>query len=92
MLKSPDYNKTFSLFSFASYHTMVAILLHKDAEGYEHPISFYRKSLQVVELKYEIMEKQAYALVKAVKAFRPYLVNAQIVAYVPHPAVKDILS
>lgn len=38
------------------------------------------------------MEKEPYALVKAVKSFRPYLVSAQIVAYVPHAIVKDILS
>lgn len=92
VLKSPDYSKPFSLFSFASYHTVVVVLLQKDNEGYEHPIAFYSKSLQVAELKYEIMEKQAYALVKVVKAFRPYLVNAQVTTYVPHAAVKDILS
>jgi hypothetical protein len=37
------------------------------------------------------MEKQAYALVKALKYFRDYFWNARIVAYVPHPMVKDIL-
>ncbi|GLJ21637.1 hypothetical protein SUGI_0402860 [Cryptomeria japonica] len=71
---------------------VVAVLLQKDNERYEHPIAFYSKYLQATELKYETMEKQAYALVKAVKAFRPYLVNANIIAYVPHAAVKDILS
>ncbi|GLJ40917.1 hypothetical protein SUGI_0846500 [Cryptomeria japonica] len=71
---------------------VAAVLLQKDNEGYEHPIAFYSKSLQAVELKYETMEKKAYALVKVVKAFRPYLVNANIIAYVPHAVVKDILS
>jgi len=28
--------------------------------------------------------------VKAVKAFRPYLVRAKIIAYVPNAAVKDV--
>lgn len=92
VLKSPDYSKPFSLFSFASYHTIAAVLLQKDGEDYEHPIAFYIKSLQATELKYEIMEKQAYALVKVVKVFRPYLVSSQIVAYVPHADVKDIMS
>jgi len=32
--------------------------------------------LQAAELKYDIMEKQAYALVRVVKNFRPYLVGA----------------
>lgn len=38
-----------------------------------------------------MMEKQSYALVKVVKAFRSYLVCAKLNAYVPHVAVKDIL-
>lgn len=92
VLKSPNYSKPFSLFSFASYHTVATILLQLDGEGHEHPIAFYSKSLQVAELKYEIMEKQTYALVKVVKAFRPYLLSARIIAYVPHAVVKDILS
>ena len=37
------------------------------------------------------MEKQAYALVKALKAFRIYVLHSKITAYVPSAAVKDIL-
>ena len=43
-------------------------------------------------MKYDITKKYAYALVKAVKAFRCYLVNATIVAFVPIVVVKDIFS
>ncbi|XP_059070867.1 uncharacterized protein LOC131860527 [Cryptomeria japonica] len=55
VLKSLDYSKPFSLFSFSYYHTIATVLLYKDDEG-------------------------------------PYLVNARVVAYVPHAVVKDILS
>jgi hypothetical protein len=37
------------------------------------------------------MEKQAYALVKALKAFRVYVLHSKITAYVPSTFVKDIL-
>ena len=37
------------------------------------------------------MEKQAYALVKALKAFRVYVLHSRITAYVPSSSVKDIL-
>jgi len=67
VLISPDFGKPFQLFSFASYHTVAAVLLQKNNDGYEQPISFFSKSLQNAELKYDIIEKQAYALVKAVK-------------------------
>jgi hypothetical protein len=38
------------------------------------------------------MEKQAYALVKALKHFRVYVGYSKIVGYVPHSTVTDILA
>jgi hypothetical protein len=37
------------------------------------------------------MEKQTYALVKALKSFRIYVLHSKITAYVPSTSVKDIL-
>jgi hypothetical protein len=37
------------------------------------------------------MEKQAYALVKYLKAFRVYVLHSKVIAYVPSASVKDIL-
>jgi ribonuclease HI len=91
VLASPDYLKEFFIFSFASEHTLAVVLLQKNEEGYEQPIAFFSKSLRDAELKYNIMEKQAYAMVKALKAFRTYVLHSKIIAYVPTNAVKDIL-
>ena len=44
------------------------------------------------ELKYDIMEKQAYALIKALKDFRIYILHSHVVAYVPSSVVKSILT
>ena len=44
------------------------------------------------ELKYDIMEKQAYALIKALKDFRIYILHSHVVAYVPSSVVKTILT
>jgi hypothetical protein len=35
VLASPDYLKDFLIFSFASEHTIVAVLLQKNEEGFE---------------------------------------------------------
>jgi hypothetical protein len=83
VLASPDYLKEFFIFSFASEHTLAVVLLQKNEEGYEQPIAFFSKSLRDAELKYNIMEKQAYAMVKALKAFRTYVLHSKIIAYVP---------
>ena len=44
------------------------------------------------ELKYDIMEKQAYALIKVLKYFRIYILHSHVVAYVPSSEVKRILT
>lgn len=44
------------------------------------------------ELKYDIIEKEAYALVKSLKAFRIYVLHSPIISYVPNNAVKTILN
>jgi hypothetical protein len=70
VLVSLDYSKDFLIFSFASFDTVAAVLLQRNAEGLEQSISFFSRALRDAEIKYDIMEKQDYALVKALKAFR----------------------
>ena len=91
VLARPDYTKPFMIFSFASPHIVAGVLLQKNEEGYEQPIAFFSHVLHDAELKYNILEKQAYALVKSLKAFRTYVLQSHITAYVPTAAVKDIL-
>jgi hypothetical protein len=77
VLANPDYMKEFLIFSFASEHTIAVVLLQKNDEGFEQPIAFFSKSLRDVELKYDILEKQAYAMVKALKDFRTYVLHSK---------------
>ena len=57
VLISPDFTKDFYLFSFTSEHTIAAVLLQKNNEGYEKPIAFFSKALRDAALNYNIMEK-----------------------------------
>jgi hypothetical protein len=91
VLANPDYMKEFSIFSFASEHTITTMLLQKNDEGFEKPIKFFSKSLRDVELRYDILEKKAYAMVKSLKSFRNYVLHSKVIAYVPNSAIKDIL-
>jgi hypothetical protein len=75
VLINPDYSKDFLIFSFASFDIVAVVLLQNNVEGSEQPISFFIKALRDVEVKYDIMEKQAYALVKALKDFRVYVLH-----------------
>jgi hypothetical protein len=88
---SPNYSKEFLIFYFSSHDTLVVVLLHKNTDGMEQPISFFSRALRDEEVRYDIMEKKAYALVKALKSFRVYILHSKIIAYVPSTYVKEIL-
>jgi hypothetical protein len=92
VLASPNFEKNFILFSFASEHTIVGVLLQKDEQNFERPIEYYINTLRDSPLKCDIMEKKAYGLVKALKEFRFYILYSHTIAYVPISSVKEILT
>jgi hypothetical protein len=47
--------------------------------------------LRDAKVKYELLEKQAYTLIKSLKAFRFYILQAKVIAYVPSSSVKEVL-
>ena len=57
VLVGPDYSKPFMIFAFASPHTIAAVLLQKNVNGYEQLITFFSQVLRDEKLKYNILEK-----------------------------------
>jgi hypothetical protein len=51
VLASLDYTKEFLIFSFTSEHIVAVVLLQKNEEGVEKPISFFSKSLRDAKLR-----------------------------------------
>jgi hypothetical protein len=88
MLASPD----FILFSFSLEHTIAGVLLQKYDQNFENPIAYFSRMLMYSPLRYDIMEKQVYTLVKSLKEFRTYILHSHVIAYVPSNSVKDILT
>ena len=58
----------------------------------EQPIAFFSRVLRDSKLKYNVIKKKAYALVKTLKDFRVYLLHSHVIAYVPNANAKDILT
>ena len=57
ILISPNFDKAFQIYSFASEHTIVGVLLQKNEEGHEQPVAFYSKTLRDAPLTYNILGK-----------------------------------
>jgi hypothetical protein len=92
MLSSLDFTKYFLLFSFASEHTIARVLLQKDEQDFQNPIAYFSRTLCDAPLRYDIMEKNVYTLVKALKEFRTHILHSHVIAYVPSSSIKDILT
>ena len=71
---------------------MTVVLLQKDDEGIDHPIALFIKTLRDAELKYDPIEKQAYAFIKSLKSFTIYIIHTKVLAYVPSAAMKYVLT
>ena len=67
------------------------MLTQKNEEGEKFPVSFMSTGLQGVELKYPAIDKQAFAVFKAVKHFHLYLLRSHTKIIVPHSAVRASL-
>jgi hypothetical protein len=67
------------------------VLTQKNVESNEISIDFMRSSFKGVELNYPTIYQQAYAIFKAMKHFRSYLLKSRTKVIVPYPAVRNLL-
>jgi len=91
ILKSPDYNKQFLLAVDASQNCVGACLFQITDE-LEHPICFLSRKLKIHELHYATIEKEALALVTAVRAFSVYFGSSPVIVYTDHSPLQYINS
>lgn len=89
-LMSPDFSKEFFLYIFVIDTSYAAVLTQKNQDGDEVPISFMSIGLDEAQLKYLKVDKQAYAVFKAVKHFCPYPLKSQTKVIVPYPVVINV--
>ena len=89
ILRPPDYAKQFMLAVDAS-QSCVGACLFQVHEGLEHPICYLSRKLRVHELHYATIEKEALALVTAVRAFSVYFGSSPVIVYTDHSPLQFI--
>jgi len=90
-LATPNFSESFILYTFASEKSYVDILTQENQEKAEAPIAFFSSNLQGAELNYSYVEKQAYAVFKAMKYFRPFLLKAHTKVVVSFLALRNLM-
>lgn len=86
-----NFSNHFTLYTFTSEKSYIAILTQANQDKVEAPISFFSFNLQVDELNYSDVEKQAYSVFKSIKHFRPFLLKTHTKVIEPFPTVRNIL-
>eukprot|EP00253_Pinus_taeda_P017021 PITA_17021 len=90
-LNTPNFSNHFILYTITSTSSYAAVLTQINDHNLEAPISFYSSNLQGAELNYLEVEKQAFAVYKVVKHYRPFLLKAHTKVIVPFFAVRQLL-
>lgn len=90
-LANLDFSKDFILCAFGGFNVISTILVHKNVEGWEQPITFFSKGLEDYEQRYTFVEKKVLDVVKILNKFRNFLSHNKIHLQVAHPSVKDFL-
>lgn len=86
ILDAPVFDRAFRLFVDASDAGAGAVLLQEGEDGVEHPVSYFSKKFNRHQQVYSTIEKEALALVLALKHFEVYVGSAGVptVVYTDH--------
>lgn len=92
VLKAPDYSQTFIVQTDASDKGVGAVLAQLNEKGREHPVAFISRRLLPREQNWSAVEKECFAIVWALRRFRPYLFGAKFVVQTDHKPLKWLMA
>lgn len=83
ILKPPDFNSPFQLAIDAS-SIAIGAMLFQTSQEIEHPICYFSRKLDKHQLHYSTVEKEALALLLAVRTFSVYFGSTPVRVYTDH--------
>ena len=84
VLKSPDFDRQFTIQTDASNWGVAAVLSQYDDSGDDHPVAYFSRKLQPREESYTTVEKECLAIKLGVQAFRVYVLGRQFTIEMDH--------
>ena len=86
----PCLDRPYKLYTDACDYAVGAILVQEDDTGVERPVQYVSKQLTGSQLNWATIEKEAFAVVHALKKLRPYLYDADFTIYTDHKPLKAL--
>ena len=92
ILVHADLTKPYRLYTDASDYAIGAILAQIGEDGEEHVIHYLSQQLSRTQRRWAVIEKEAWALVTALRKFRQYLLGAKFMVYTDHKPLKSLFT
>ena len=83
ILRRPDYNKPFVVYTDAS-NVGIGGLLTQEIDGVEYVIAYASRTLSSAERNYGVTERECLAVVYSLKEFRPYVYGTRFKVVTDH--------
>ena len=86
VLKQPQLDQQFEVEVNASGYTIGAVLMQGDEKGKRHPIAYFSSTLNEAKRNYNIYTLELYAIVRALRHWRPFLAGSphEIIVHTDH--------
>ena len=88
ILRYPDFDQPFTLYTDASITGLGAVLSQKDSEGKEYVVAFASRSLNNAERNYAITDLECLAVVWSINHYQHYLGLLPFTVVTDHSALK----
>ncbi|KAJ1130301.1 hypothetical protein NDU88_008654 [Pleurodeles waltl] len=92
VLKAPDYSQEFIVQTDASEHGIGAVLAQLNEEGQDQPVVFISRRLLPREQRWSAIEREAFAVVWALKKLRPYLFGTHFLVQTDHRPLRWLMQ
>ena len=93
LLRHPDFNKRFTVYSDASAVAIGGALVQTcDKTGLEYPVAFYGRSTNAQESKWSTTDLEALALISCVREWEVYLSGNEFTVVTDHKALTHIFK
>ena len=87
VLRFPDPNQPFTLYTNASKHHMATVLLQDNA-----PIGYFSKAFAKTQCKWAVFTKEAYAVYAAVLFYKVFITGCKVKLMCDHKPLKGFLQ
>ena len=77
-LYTPNFDRPFQLYTDASAEAVGACLAQNDSDGKENPIAFFSKKLTPTQRRWSTIEREAYAVLEALRKFDTWVFGSKI--------------